>query len=82
MTGDTSPDPNCAALGAALRKLRLAAGMSDTEVADRANLEHAYIPAIEAGEINLRWNMLVTLLDVLGVSVQRLAGELERDDAS
>jgi transcriptional regulator with XRE-family HTH domain len=64
-------------LGQALMRLRADAGASDAELAVRLDVEIAFIRAIEAGEVNLRWQMVMNLLGALGVTIGDLASELD-----
>ena len=66
------------AVGAALRHLREDRAVSREQLADRIGLEVDYIPAIEAGETNLRWTTLMAILRALNVNLGELAVEIDR----
>ena len=65
MRGD--PDPN-RVLAANLRRLRLDAGLSQEEFAERCGLHRTYVGAIERGERNVTLRTLGALADSLGVA--------------
>jgi transcriptional regulator with XRE-family HTH domain len=58
-------------------RLRESRGLSEAQLAELVGLERAYIPAVELGEIDLRWHTLMTFLRALGISLGDLAAELE-----
>ena len=57
-------------VGETVRDLRLAAGLSQEELAYRAGLNRTYIGPIENGERSVGLDALVVLADALGVSVR------------
>jgi transcriptional regulator with XRE-family HTH domain len=61
-------------------RLRESKGLSEAELAARGGLDVAYIPAVETGETDVRWHMVMTLLRALGVSLRDLAAELDDED--
>jgi transcriptional regulator with XRE-family HTH domain len=72
------------ALGKAVRALRQRAGLSQEELALRAELEPASILRIEAGEEDPLWGDMRRLAGGLGVSLEEIAEVavgFERDDA-
>lgn len=58
-----------AAFGANLRHLRLAAGMSQELLADRAGLHRTYVGSVERGERNIGLENIHALAAALGVEV-------------
>ena len=58
---------NLKIVGNTIRSLRLAAAMSQEELADRAGLHRTYIGGIERGERNLGLENLITIATALGV---------------
>jgi len=68
------------AVGRAIMRLRESKGLSEAELATRGGLDAAYIPAVETGETDVRWHMVMTLLRALGVSLRDLAAELDGED--
>lgn len=64
-------------IGARIRKLRKAAGLSQLNVAQTAGLAVSYVSALERGEKNATILTLSQVADALGVSFEHLvAGEL------
>ncbi len=68
MTADT----DLVALGRSIRAQRLAQGLSQEELADRASLHRNYIGGIERGERNVGIKAIYALARGLGVEVGRL----------
>lgn len=64
-------------LGAAVRKLRLAKGLSQEEFAHLANLDRSYIGQIERGVRNLAFGNLVAIAHALDISVSELTRDIE-----
>jgi transcriptional regulator with XRE-family HTH domain len=67
-------------LGQAIRQMRLACGLSQEEVAHRADLHPTWLSHIEAGR-NPAWGTIRRIAAALGVEVSdlaRLAEEIER----
>lgn len=60
------------ALGAEIKKVRQAVGMSQEELAYRADLDRSYVGGIERGEHNVALMSLVKLANALGVTVSEL----------
>ncbi|TXT39169.1 MAG: XRE family transcriptional regulator [Planctomycetota bacterium] len=58
--------------GLRVRELRLAAGMSQEELADRAGLHRTYIGGIERGERNIGLLNVFRLATTFGISVADL----------
>jgi transcriptional regulator with XRE-family HTH domain len=67
--------PEHAALGRAIRELRLVDGISQEDLADRCGLHRTYVGGIERGERNVSFGNLLKLADALGL---RLSGLLAR----
>jgi transcriptional regulator with XRE-family HTH domain len=69
--------PEYGALGRAVRMLREQIGLSQEAVAVRACLRRSYVGAIERGEINPSFRILVKLAQGLSVPPSRLLHEYE-----
>jgi transcriptional regulator with XRE-family HTH domain len=67
----------CLGFGRTARRLRLALGLSQEELADRANIHRTYIGGIERGERNPTLTMIVRLAEALEVAPAKL---LEPDE--
>jgi transcriptional regulator with XRE-family HTH domain len=61
--------PVLIALGKQVRKLRMAAGLSQHQFAEAAGTSHTYIVSIEAGVPNVSVAMLDKMAKVLGISI-------------
>jgi transcriptional regulator with XRE-family HTH domain len=70
-----------AALGRAIRELRVAGGLSQEELAEQADLHRTYIGGIERGERNVSFANLLKLADALAVRPSQLLGRAERGDS-
>jgi transcriptional regulator with XRE-family HTH domain len=64
-------------LGAAVKTLRQAAGLSQEELAARAEVEPTLISKIEAGQADPTWGDARLIAAALGTSVDRLAELVE-----
>ena len=73
----TRPDP----LGLRLREIRRRQGMTQTELAQRANVNQGYLSSIEKGDHRPRPTMLRAISVALGVPEAVLLGEGEGHDA-
>lgn len=62
------------AFGQRVRDLRLAAGMTQEDLAERCGLFRTYMSRIETGQANPTLTMIHALADSLGVPVQALFG--------
>lgn len=58
-----------AALGVALRDARLAAGLTQAEVARAAGVDHSYLSHLESGRRTPSRAVLVLMLEAFGVGV-------------
>jgi transcriptional regulator with XRE-family HTH domain len=74
MPPEGSADP---ALGGAIRRLRLAAGISQEELANRADTTMATLGRIERNERNATWSTITGIAKALGVSLVELAAAIE-----
>lgn len=75
-------DPHNLALGRAIAKLREEAGLSEAELAAKADLPLEDLRQIEAGEVDADWGTLRVLAAGLGVPLPdlfRLTEEPERE---
>ena len=61
--------PVLIALGKQVRKLRMAAGLSQHQFAEAAGTSHTYIVSIEAGVPNVSVAMLHKMAKVIGISI-------------
>jgi transcriptional regulator with XRE-family HTH domain len=64
-----SREPENVALGRAIQKLRIEAGLSEEELAGRAELPIAELRQIEAGEVEADWGTLRHVASGLGTSL-------------
>jgi len=65
--------PEHAALGEAVRQLRLEAGMSQEQLAENAGTDLTQVGGVERGVRNPSYTTLLRLAAALGVSVGRVA---------
>jgi transcriptional regulator with XRE-family HTH domain len=72
-----SPKAIKAALGAALRKQRLRAGLSQIKLADRAGIHFTYLADTERGERNIGVVNVVRIARALDVPLDKLFGAVE-----
>lgn len=61
-----------------IKRLRIAEGLSQEELAERCRLHRTYIGAIERGERNITLNTLYDIASALGVSPAELISESRR----
>lgn len=66
-----------AALGLAIRQLRLGAGVSQEAFATRCGLHRTYVGGIERGERNVSFANLLRIAGALGVPVSELLRRYE-----
>jgi transcriptional regulator with XRE-family HTH domain len=66
------------AVGDALRRIRLKAGLSQEELARRAGVHRTYVGGVERGERNPTVVTLRKLADGLGVKPEEILREAER----
>ncbi|WP_413165136.1 helix-turn-helix domain-containing protein [Capilliphycus salinus ALCB114379] len=59
-------------LGNNIRKLRIQQGLSQEQLAEKADLHRTYIGAIERGERNVSLDNIVAIAHALGVSASQL----------
>jgi transcriptional regulator with XRE-family HTH domain len=71
----TTPDHGD--LGAALRILRTRAGLTQEQVATRADLDPPYLSRVESGFRDIRWSTLQRLLTAIGADLRELGEALE-----
>jgi transcriptional regulator with XRE-family HTH domain len=72
-----SPKAIKAALGAALRKRRLKAGLSQMKLAERAGIHFTYLADTERGERNIAVVNIVRIARALDVPLDKLFGLVE-----
>lgn len=71
MAQDESERPS-ALLGRNLRRLRLAAGLSQEDLAERAGLHRTYVSSVERGNRNLTLESIYSLAAALGCDARDL----------
>lgn len=64
-------------LGAAVKRLRNAAGLTQADVAERGGLSPSFVGRVETGEVNPTWGNVRRLAKGLGVTLDELAAEAE-----
>ncbi len=67
-------------LGATIRRLRKAKGLSQEGFAQIANIERARYGRMERGELNITLSALFALANELGVTPSELLSDLSLDD--
>jgi transcriptional regulator with XRE-family HTH domain len=67
-------DPDLVALGARVRELRLAAGMTQESLADAADLHWTFIGQVERGERNISYKNLLKIARGVGAEVSEVVG--------
>jgi transcriptional regulator with XRE-family HTH domain len=65
-------------LGRALRELRMAAHLTQEELARRAGTDNTYISHAEAGRFGVGWDTVMRLVRAMGLTIGELAAEVER----
>ena len=63
--------------GQVVREVRIEVGISQEELADRANLHRTYISLLERGKRNPSLNVVQALAAALGTTMTRLVSEVE-----
>jgi transcriptional regulator with XRE-family HTH domain len=66
------------AFGRALRDLRIRAGFTQQELADRVGIGVAYVSRLENGHRGARWHTVMRLLRSLDVTLADLGDAIER----
>ncbi len=64
-------------LGKKLRELRLAKGLSQEKVANKAQLHSTYISQVECGKRNITILALIRICGVLEVELEEIVQEIE-----
>ncbi len=67
------------AFGEALRKFRLVAGLSQEELAERADLHRTYVGDVERGERNVSLINMMKLAEASNVKLSRVIKEVEKE---
>lgn len=78
MTRQKSADPR-AAFGRAVRRLRIARGMSQEQLAEAADIHRTYIGDVERGKRNIAIVNMQKIAAALGVTLGRLVAKAERE---
>jgi transcriptional regulator with XRE-family HTH domain len=71
-----------AALGRTIRQRRVAAGLSQEQLAERAGLHWTYVSQVERGRRNVSVDALRRIGLALGTPGSRLLAEAEAEDAN
>ena len=74
---EREPQRNLRSLGEAVRQLREQRGWSSSELASELGVEGAYVTALEAGERDPDYELLLALALALGVRPAALIGRAE-----
>lgn len=69
--------PALVALGVAIRAERLAQGLSQEALADKADLDRSYVGGVERGEHNIA---IINLLKIAAALEMKVFGLLEKSD--
>jgi transcriptional regulator with XRE-family HTH domain len=67
-------------LGRALRSLRRAAGLTQPQLGERANIGVSYLSQLENGHRGVGWHTVMRLLRALDCDLRELSRELERTE--
>jgi transcriptional regulator with XRE-family HTH domain len=70
--------PDYEVLGAALKRLRDARGLTQTEAAEQINVSQQTVSMAEQGARGIRWDTLLRFLDVYGANLAKLGREIKR----
>jgi transcriptional regulator with XRE-family HTH domain len=62
----------CSVIGANIRKLRTAKGLSQEELAFQAGVDRSYLSEVESGYKNLSVNVLDQIAAALGVDIEKM----------
>lgn len=65
-------------LGRALRELRVAAGLTQEQLADRLGAHPTFVGRVERGQRGVRWNTAMRFLRALGADLRQLADAMDR----
>jgi transcriptional regulator with XRE-family HTH domain len=77
VTRHKQSDPRLA-FGEAVRKLRLAKGISQERLAELADIHRTYIGDVERGKRNIALVNMTRIADALDVPLSRLISEMQR----
>jgi transcriptional regulator with XRE-family HTH domain len=72
-------DAHLIALGRALRELRIQAGLTQEQLAERLDMHAAYVSRLERGHRGAQWLTVQRFLTALGADLHQLANAI--DDA-
>ena len=70
--------PRQARIGKAIKAIRTAQGLSQEELAARADLHPTYISDVERGVRNPSWDVVARLAEGMGVPAAVIAAEYDR----
>jgi transcriptional regulator with XRE-family HTH domain len=68
-----------AAFGAAMRKFRLKAGLSQEKLAELADIHRTYVGDVERGTRNIALENMRRISDALGMQLSELIREMEKE---
>jgi transcriptional regulator with XRE-family HTH domain len=74
---DDTDKKNLASLGLALRRRRVALGLSQEQFAEKAGLHRTYVGSVERGERNVSFVNLVRVATALGLRASELLASTE-----
>ena len=72
MSTSKPPDPELVSLGRAIQQIREQYGMSPSELAAATRIERERLDALEAGQLDPTYDMLLALAEGLGVQLEAL----------
>jgi transcriptional regulator with XRE-family HTH domain len=72
LQANKQPDPELVALGRAIEQLRAQHAIAASELAATAGIAREHLDALEAGEVDPAYDLLLTLADGLGVPLEEL----------
>lgn len=72
------PSSRQARFGRAVKAIRTAQGLTQEELAGRADLHPTYISDVERGVRNPSWDVIARLAEGMGVPVATIAAEYDR----
>lgn len=79
MPSKKDSEPSREQLGAAIRRIRKDKGLSQKQLAERADLRLFYLSGVESGARNPTWTVLVQMAEALQVTLVKLIEQAERE---
>jgi transcriptional regulator with XRE-family HTH domain len=65
-------------LGRALRELRVRAGLTQEQLAERLDAHPTFVGRVERGQRGVRWNTAMRFLRALGADLRKLADAFDQ----